>query len=164
MKIIKTITVKKSTAIITILIAAALLILLAVNLFSDVDEPSAIPEWDDFYNIGVSNYKNGSFQSAATSFKIAIDIDGSRPEAYLYAADAYLQMNQLKKAKEILEIGIEATQNEALSLKYDELSAIPEPIEPEVLPPLDDEPPGDAGNEEEAPGEDLKISERSDVF
>ena len=73
-------------------------------------------------------------------------------------------MNQLKKAKEILEIGIEATQNEALSLKYDEVSAIPEPIEPEVLPPLDDEPPGDAGNEEEAPGEDLKISERSDVF
>lgn len=159
--------VKKSTVVVTVLVITALLIMVIINLFSNSGRTNEIPEWEEFYRLGVANYNNGSYQSAVTSFKIAIDIDNTRPEAYLLAADAYLQLNQVKKAREILKIGVDVTENEALSLKYDEVMAMPDPMEIEVPMPADEDTDSNSGDkvpEEEEPKEELKSSKLTDVF
>lgn len=164
MKIRNKITVKKSHFIYALIAAAAVLALFISGLFNEPDEMDKIPEWEEFYKLGVSNYNTGSYQSAVTAFKIAIDIDNTHPEAYLLAADAYLKLDELKKAREILKIGLDTTGNQAISDKYDEVMAMPDPIE--LLPP---EPEEDAAEElppeeEEKPEQELKDSARSDVF
>lgn len=160
------IVIKKSNVIIGAVVAAALLIIVVCNIFLNTGDPSGIPEWDEFYELGVSKYSTGSYQSAVTALKIAIDIDNSHPEAYLLAADAYIELKQIKKAREILRIGLDATGNEAISEKYEMVLEMPDPSE--LLPPESDDTPEENESiypeEDNPPEEELKNSQLTDVF
>ena len=79
--------------------------------------------WQEQYDLGMRYLNEGNYQEAVIAFEAAIEIDPKRVEAYLGAAEAYMELDQPEKAEEILRHGYEETQDEQI---YDELIKIQE--------------------------------------
>ncbi len=71
-----------------------------------------------------------SFDTAASYFKIAAEIDPSRPEAYIGAAQAYIALDDRDRAKEILENGYAQTLSEDIKIALEELEKLPASDQP----------------------------------
>lgn len=113
--------VKKSTVVICLIAALALVLLQAWQLFPHAQEDDYLPGWEDYYASGSTLLSGECYDAAATSFKIAIEIDPSRPEAYIGAAQAYIALDDRDRAKEILEDGYAQTLSEDIRIALEEI-------------------------------------------
>lgn len=59
-----------------------------------------------------------NYDKAETAYLAAIDIDPKQPEAYLKLADVYMEQGEPRRAKVILEQGLEATHDEEIEYEY----------------------------------------------
>lgn len=92
-------------------LVAVLLIAWISGAFSENITADVKLDWDEYYDLGSSLALQDRYEEAATAFKIAMAIDSLRPEAYIGAAECYIAMENLPRAKEILESGLEYTGN-----------------------------------------------------
>ncbi len=107
----------KKSAVIWCLIAVAVLVLIQVwQLFPHAGKDDYLPGWEEYYSAGSALLSGECYDAAATSFKIAMEIDPSRPEAYIGAAQAYISLDDAERAKVILEKGYEETLSEDIRL------------------------------------------------
>ncbi len=118
--------VSKSTVVICMIAALALVLLQAWQLFPHAQEDDYLPGWEDYYASGSTLLSGECYDAAATSFKIAIEIDPSRPEAYIGAAQAYIALDDMDRAKEILEDGYAQTLSEDIKLALEEIKTASE--------------------------------------
>lgn len=116
--------VKKSTVLLCVIAVAAIAVLYVWQFFLPSAHSGDMPIWEDYYNSGTALYNAGSYQPAATAFKIAIEIDSSRSEAYIGAAKAYIGLEDVERAKAILEKGYEETLSEDIRLALEELAQL----------------------------------------
>lgn len=65
--------------------------------------------WQEQYDLGVRYLSDGNYEEAIIAFTAAIEIDPKRPEAYAKAAEAYIGLDDLEAAVEILEKGYAST-------------------------------------------------------
>ncbi len=118
--------VSKSTVVICMIAALALVLLQAWQLFPHAQEDDYLPGWEDYYASGSTLLSGECYDAAATSFKIAIEIEPSRPEAYIGAAQAYIALDDMDRAKEILEDGYAQTLSEDIKLALEEIKTASE--------------------------------------
>ena len=78
--------------------------------------------WQEQYDLGMRYLNDGNYQEAVIAFEAAIEIDPKRSEAYLGAADAYVELGDYASARKILEDGLDATGNRKLQKRLDELA------------------------------------------
>ena len=78
--------------------------------------------WQEQYDLGMRYLNDGNYQEAVIAFEAAIEIDPKRPEAYLGAADAYVELGDYASARKILEDGLDATGNRKIQKRLDELA------------------------------------------
>lgn len=121
--------VKKSTVVWCLIAAAALVLIQVWQLFPHAGKDDYLPGWDDYYSGGSALLSGECYDAAATSFKIAIEIDPLRPEAYIGAAQAYIALDDAERAKAILEKGYEETLSEDIKLALEELAGLPVSLE-----------------------------------
>jgi hypothetical protein len=84
------------------------------------------PAWQEQYDLGCKYLEDGNYTEAAITFLAAIDIDPKQPQSYAGLADAYVGAGELDKAEKALQDGYEATGDEALKARLDELAAAAE--------------------------------------
>ena len=78
--------------------------------------------WQEQYDLGMRYLNDGNYQEAVIAFEAAIEIDPKRSEAYLGAADAYVELGDYASARKILEDGLDATGNRKIQKRLDELA------------------------------------------
>lgn len=81
------------------------------------------PTWQELYDAGLQYAEEEDYEQAIASFEEAIALDSSRPEAYGALADVYLAMENLEKALAVLQQGAEATSDETLKARAEEIAA-----------------------------------------
>ncbi len=113
--------VKKSTVVLCLIAALALVLLQAWQLVPHPKRDDYLPGWEDYFSNGSALYSAESFEAAATYYKIAIEIDPSRPEAYIGASNAYIALDDRDKAREILEDGYSQTLSEDIRIMLEEI-------------------------------------------
>lgn len=91
------------------------------------------PTWQEQYDLGVRYLSEGSYEEAIIAFTAAIEIDPKQAQAYEKLADAYVYLNDLDSAVQVLEEGIAASGNSKLQEKLDELKTVGEPENEEVF-------------------------------
>ena len=77
--------------------------------------------WQEQYDLGIRYIESGDYAQAVLAFTAAIEIDPSRPEAYLQISDALLAQDDIAGALEYARLGAERTGNEELKQKAEEL-------------------------------------------
>ena len=77
--------------------------------------------WQEQYDLGIRYLNDGNYQEAVIAFEAAIEIDPKRPEAYLGAAEAYVELGDYASARSVLERGYAETSGESLKERLDEL-------------------------------------------
>lgn len=117
--------VKKSTVVICLIVVVALVLFQVWQLFPHARKDDYLPGWEDYYASGSTLLSGECYDAAATAFKIAIEIDPSRPEAYIGAAQAYISLDDVERAKVILENGYEETLSEDIRLALEEIAKLP---------------------------------------
>ena len=94
------------------------LTLLALAACGAPSTPSAAtPEaasWQEQYDLGLRLLSEGNYEEAIIAFTAAIEIDAKRPEAYKFAAEAYVALEKIDVARAILEQGISQTGDTSL--------------------------------------------------
>ena len=79
--------------------------------------------WQKHYDLGMKYLNDGNYEEAIIEFEAAIEIDGSKADAYIGLAEVYIEQGDLQKAIEILEKGYEKTKADAISAKLDEIKS-----------------------------------------
>lgn len=92
--------------------------------------------WQEQYDLGVRYLSEGNYEEAIIAFTAAIEIDPKQVDCYLKCADAYIGLEDYKNALNVLKIGYEETQNDALLIKIEGVEEITNPSEFELLPEL----------------------------
>ena len=101
-----------------------LALVMLVSVCACGHSPSAqeeTPTWQEQYDLGLRWLTDGNCAEAVIAFTTAIEIDPKRPEAYLSLACAYIGQNDFENAEKILGEGVEATGDDSLRQKLDEL-------------------------------------------
>lgn len=98
------------------------LILSAVLLLSAVACGASTSAWQKQYDLGVRYLSDGNYEEAIIAFTAAIEIEPKRAEAYIGAADAYIQQGNYALAKEILERGLSATNDARIESRLNEIA------------------------------------------
>ena len=101
------------------------LLLTAVLLLSLI-ACGAKDAWQEQYDLGMRCLNDGNYEEAVIAFTAAIEIDAKRPEAYLGAAEAYIAADDIDAAIAILKKGYEATGDQDIGSKLEEISGSPE--------------------------------------
>ena len=101
-------------------------LLLAAILLLSLAACGAKDPWQEKYDLGMRYLNEGNYQEAVIAFEAAIEIDAKRPEAYLGAAEAYIAADDIDAAIAILEKGYEATGDQGIGNKLEEISGSPE--------------------------------------
>ena len=76
--------------------------------------------FDEQYDLGMKYLSEGKYEEAILAFEAAIKIDTKRATAYIGLSDAYTEMGDTEKAKEILQAGYEAIESEEIKIKLEE--------------------------------------------
>lgn len=98
--------------------------------------------------LGTRYLNEGDYEEAIIAFQKVISIDKKNVAAYLGMADAYIGLNELDKAKEILELGLSEVNDEQLRKKLEE-----------VLQLIEERYPEETEKESETEQEDIEIEE-----
>ena len=77
--------------------------------------------WQEQYDLGMRYLNDGSYQEAVIAFEAAIEIDPKRPEAYLGAADAYVELGDYVSAAEVLQRCYDETGDESAREQADNI-------------------------------------------
>lgn len=104
-----------------IAVGAAVLILLAAVLGGFLLFGERTDPWQEQYDRGVRCLSDGDYEEAAEAFLAAIDIDPDRPEAYKRAARAYVKLDDYESARDILQEGIDETDDDDLIDELEDL-------------------------------------------
>ena len=96
--------------------------MLAALLLLSLAACGAKDPWQEQYDLGMRYLNEGNYQEAVIAFEAAIEIDPKRPEAYLGAAEAYVELGDYASARSILEDGRDATGNRKIQKRLDELA------------------------------------------
>ena len=96
--------------------------ILAALLLLSLAACGAKDPWQEQYDLGMRYLNEGNYQEAVIAFEAAIEIDPKRPEAYLGAAEAYVELGDYASARSILEDGRDATGNRKIQKRLDELA------------------------------------------
>ena len=97
-------------------------LLLTALLFLSLAACGGKDAWQEQYDLGMRYLNDGNYQEAVIAFEAAIEIDPKRSEAYLGAADAYVELGDYASARKILEDGLDATGNRKIQKRLDELA------------------------------------------
>ena len=98
-------------AIVILIAAVAAAVLIAMQKKKEKDYTSKLDKAEKYI-------EELDYEKAEAAYLAAIDIDPKQPEAYLNLADVYEAQGEPRKAKEILEQGLEATHNEEIEMEY----------------------------------------------
>jgi len=79
--------------------------------------------WQEQYDLGIKYLEDGSYEEAIVAFEAAIEIDPKQAPAYLGLAEVYIAQNDFDKAAEILQQGIDATGDESLQKRLEEINS-----------------------------------------
>lgn len=79
-----------------------------------------------------------NYEQAVIAFNTAIEIDPRSADAYLGLADAYIGLGDEKAAYAALQAGYEATGDERIKARMEEMKAAAAEREPETLPPAEE--------------------------
>lgn len=115
-------TKNKKTLLIVGIAVAIIAICLAVFLLPNNESGNGELSWQEQYDLGVRYLSEGNYEEAIIAFTAAIEIDPKKPDTYEKLADVYIALGDIDKAKEILEQGAEATGDDSLRQRFDELS------------------------------------------
>jgi YD repeat-containing protein len=111
---------------------ASLVLLLSLTGCGDTAAPAAAAStaasasgdtWQEQYDLGMKYLEDGNYQEAVTAFEAAISIDPKQAPAYLGLAEVYIAQNDFGKAAEILQQGIDATGDESLQKRLEEINS-----------------------------------------
>lgn len=111
---------------------ASLVLLLSLTGCGDTAAPAAAASaaasasgdtWQEQYDLGMKYLEDGNYQEAVTAFEAAIEIDPKQAPAYLGLAEVYIAQNDFDKAAEILQQGIDATGDESLQKRLEEINS-----------------------------------------
>ena len=75
-----------------VLVLAVVLLAAACSGASSTENGEKEPDkksWQDYYDLGVRYLSEGNYEEAIIAFTAALEIDPSRPEAYVGRGDAY---------------------------------------------------------------------------
>lgn len=86
---------------------------------------SEVLTWQEQYNLGIKYLGEGNYEQAIIAFTAAIEIDPTRPEAYIKTAEAYVSAGDRDAAIAILVQGADATGDEALKTYLERLQQGP---------------------------------------
>ena len=79
--------------------------------------------WQEQYDLGIKYLEDGGYEEAIVAFEAAIEIDPKQAPAYLGLAEVYIAQNDFDKAAEILQQGIDATGDESLQKRLEEINS-----------------------------------------
>ena len=79
--------------------------------------------WQEQYDLGMKYLSEGNYEESIIAFTAAIEIEPKKAEAYLGMAEVYIAQNDFDAAKTILEQGYEATGDESLRARLEELDS-----------------------------------------
>ena len=79
--------------------------------------------WEKHYELGAKYLSEGNYEEAIIEFTAAIELDESKAEAYIGAADGYVGMEEYQKAIDILTTGYEKCNDEEIYDKLQQLKA-----------------------------------------
>lgn len=96
-------------------------VILCVTLGSLVSCGEKALTWQEQYDLGVRYLSEGNYEEAIIAFTAAIEIDPKLPEAYLKAAETYVELNNFDAAISILEQGYEVTADSELRAYLEKL-------------------------------------------
>lgn len=135
---------KKSIAVLAVILCMALTLSGCSRFFDRLEKGK---QWEEQYDLGMDCMDDEDYEEAVEAFLEAIDIDPEKPEAYSAAAEAYMELDDLASAMEILEEGFEETDDQDLLEELTELredAGLP-PVQPEDLPGAGADTPADDG-------------------
>lgn len=92
----KTITILVCIVLALVLVIAGMLVYLHFN-------NSDTAAWEEQYNQGVQYLNDQNYEEAIAAFKIAVDIDPTRYEAYVGQGDAYMDLEQYETAQQLYQ-------------------------------------------------------------
>ncbi len=84
---------------------------------------SAAEKWQEQYDLGMRYLEEGSYEEAIVAFTAAIELDPKIAETYLGLAETYIAQNDFETAAEILQEGFEATGDDSLKTRLEELNS-----------------------------------------
>lgn len=96
---------------------------------------SSAKSWQEQYDLGMRYLEDGEYEEAILAFGAAIEIDSSRPEAYMGRAEAYIALGEPEKALKDYKKARRAAQNsnddyeDLLQELEDAIDALEEQIE-----------------------------------
>lgn len=122
--------------VLCLLLAAALL--LGTSACSNTKK-----DWQEQYDLGMRYLEDGDYEEAILAFSAAIEIDSSRPEAYMGRAEAYIAVNEPEKALKDYKKAQKLAKNEDDEDLTDELEDLIEELE-EIIEEMDE--PTDVGS------------------
>ena len=105
----------------TFCVIAALL--LALSLCGCAQKAPEGPTWQEQYDLGIRYLSEGNYEEAIIAFTAAIEIDPKRPEAYIGLADTYTALGDTDAAKNALEDGLAATEDDSVRARLEQLEA-----------------------------------------
>ena len=81
------------------------------------------PTWQEQYDLGIRFLEDCNYEEAIIAFTAAIEIDPMQPDTYLALANTYIGQNNFDAAREILVKGYDATGDQRLKAKIDEIDS-----------------------------------------
>ena len=92
------------------------------------------PTWQEQYDLGVRYLSEGKYEEAVIAFTAAIEIDPKQADAYLGLADAYIALDDLARAEQVMNDALHTVEKtEAVQAKLDSLREVLAPPEEEIL-------------------------------
>ena len=88
------------------------ILLILAMLLSMVACANTERDWQKQYDLGMRYLEEGNYEEAILAFTAAIEIDSSRPEAYIGRAEAYEATGDLEKALDDYERAKRAAKNQ----------------------------------------------------
>ena len=86
-------------------------------------QKAAASAWQEQYDLGIRYLSEGNYEEAIIAFTAAIEIEPKQAAAYLGMAEVYIAQNDFDAARAILEQGYEATGDESLRERLEELDS-----------------------------------------
>ncbi len=100
-----------------------LLCLMVLLVFLPACGKNALEKWQEQYDLGMRYLEEGSYEEAIVAFTAAIELEPRRAELYLGLAETYIAQGDFEAARAILQEGYEATEDESLKARIEELDS-----------------------------------------
>ncbi|HIT66062.1 MAG TPA: tetratricopeptide repeat protein [Candidatus Merdisoma merdipullorum] len=100
-----------------------LLCLMVLMVFLPACGKSTAEKWQEQYDLGMKYLEEGDYEEAIVVFTAAIELAPKQAELYLGLAETYIVQGDFETAREILQEGYDATGDESLKARIEELDS-----------------------------------------